>query len=661
MRTAIIYAYFETPQTKFNLNFYSKIGISNSETEFYVIVVNGHSCSVDLPPLSNLVVLERDDIGGDFGADFGAHNCALEWLNKNKEPFDYYIFLNSSVIGPFLPPYYPKSLHWSDIFTSRITDQIKLVGTTISCISMTNLKNSGPKVGGHFFATDGVGLDVLYNSQIIFKDHLSKMDTIQAEYNLTSLIMGNGYSIDCLLYQYENVDWTDKNIYKLHSGNVTTDTTIHPFEVVFHKWYWNSYSNKLVSYDYCKKYVDWKLGLESSVERALIVGETPYLPVALYERRDIINRPNFNLKYNSGTGLCNQLFGLVTGILRCQMANKRYIVIDSFACCFIQQNICPIGQIINLEETAKNINRISGFEEIKLFDRNSFDLKITKAIYGDENVRVIDVAQRLQNLSSSDVSDNVIMNNFFGADPCGGIKKYLRVEYSLNGYEVEHIFEEDCKKFLHSLNKNFILENMFENKRGDFSWYNAINENLFVSILQKIRFTDDFYRILDIFGNTYDLSNVVVVHFRMEPDAINFWSRPNKMEPKVFEQKLCEKYNDLISKYVDKTDRIYILSHDESYIINKFNNIQTFIETDPNMKNELLSKYIGVTGRELSGIVDLLIGINNPKMFIGCHSFKNQRGSTFSYAIAMNTHCKKILLDLDNISNAEEVYGGSLF
>jgi hypothetical protein len=48
--------------------------------------------------------------------------------------YKYFIVLNSSLRGPFLPLSWPKShLHWSEIFTSKLSDDIKLVGLSINC------------------------------------------------------------------------------------------------------------------------------------------------------------------------------------------------------------------------------------------------------------------------------------------------------------------------------------------------------------------------------------------------------------------------------------------------------------------------------------------------------------------------------------------------
>ena len=264
METLITYAYYETNQTKFNLKFYSKIGIVDDKRYLYIIVTNGENCIIKLPTYDNVVILKRPNIGFDFGA----HNHALEWAHEKygtKLPFNYYIFMNCGVVGPFIPPSFPKNLHWSTIFTSRIIDDIKLVGTTVSCLSLTIGDFHGPKIGGYFFATDNIGLSLMLDKKDIFKDHPTKRDVIAAEYKTTDAIMNAGYNIDCLLYKYQGIDWRNKFYWKQYEGifpdrqGTYYGISIHPFEVVFHKWYWAHHPNNLINFDYCVKYGEWKL------------------------------------------------------------------------------------------------------------------------------------------------------------------------------------------------------------------------------------------------------------------------------------------------------------------------------------------------------------------------------------------------------------------
>ena len=54
------------------------------------------------------------------------------WLSPRSQ-YRYFVWLNSSVRGPFLPAYLRGKMHWTAAFTSRITDSVKLVGSTINC------------------------------------------------------------------------------------------------------------------------------------------------------------------------------------------------------------------------------------------------------------------------------------------------------------------------------------------------------------------------------------------------------------------------------------------------------------------------------------------------------------------------------------------------
>ena len=47
--------------------------------------------------------------------------------------YTYFVLMNSSVRGPFLPAHWPAAAHWTTGFTSRLSSTVKLVGPTISC------------------------------------------------------------------------------------------------------------------------------------------------------------------------------------------------------------------------------------------------------------------------------------------------------------------------------------------------------------------------------------------------------------------------------------------------------------------------------------------------------------------------------------------------
>lgn len=389
-------------------------------------------------------------------------------------------------------------------------------------------------------------------------------------------------------------------------------------------------------------------------KNSTVINKIPYYSISIYQRTDISSIPNFDRKYKAGYGLCNQLFVLINNIIQCMLQKKSYCIIDSFNSCINKNSICQISKIFNLESTTKNINKLCGFEDIKLFDRTNFNIDIINAEYGIFHIKTINVTESLRKV---DEIANISMNDLFGDDPCPKIHKLLYVKYMINNITFDTIIKENCQDLKYIFNKDFICGNLFSGNRADFSWYDTINESIFLSIFRELRFTDGFYNIINEIKEKYIIDEKInIIHFRLEEDAINHWAGINKMNVYEFEKKIYEKYTYLIKKYIADEEKIYILSSDEKSISEKFYSIGKFVYAGIDIKSELLMKYYGISGRELSAIIDLLIGIKYSKLFIGCHSYEYTRGSTFSYMIARNINCKTILFDVEDINSPENVY-----
>ena len=73
--------------------------------------------------------------------------------------------------------------------------------------------------------------------------------------------MENGYTIDCMLHKYQNIDWTDKRNWYLNNNNPPSrhnsyyGKSINPYEVIFHKWFWHNKNNR-VSFDIIEEYIE---------------------------------------------------------------------------------------------------------------------------------------------------------------------------------------------------------------------------------------------------------------------------------------------------------------------------------------------------------------------------------------------------------------------
>jgi hypothetical protein len=258
MTSVVIYTYFQSDSSDYNLNFFVKNEVSYKNNIDYIIVINGYKYDeqIKFKKLDNLTIITRNNIGYDFGG----HAAALEYIDKKSKTYDYYFFMNSGVIGPILPHYFTET-HWSKIFINKITDHIKLVGTTIVCLPRHDDGGFGPKVEGFCFMVDKIGLELLQNKKTIFCDHASKYDVIiNGEYGLSNCILDSGYSIDCMIPKYKNLDWTNSMNYNLNNNihpsrkNSFYGNSINPYDVIFHKWHWHNCEN--VNFDIIKAHVD---------------------------------------------------------------------------------------------------------------------------------------------------------------------------------------------------------------------------------------------------------------------------------------------------------------------------------------------------------------------------------------------------------------------
>jgi len=238
-KSVVIYTYVKSPSNDYNLSFFAERELEYREDMDYIIVVNGYD-SIPLPNIKNVTVITREN----SGFDFGGHFCALEYLEKQQKTYDYYFFMNSSVIGPIMPHYVKD--HWSKCFIEKINDVVKLVGTTIVCLPREDSGGYGPKIEGFFFMVDQIGLSLLKKEGTVFQYHPDKRSAIiQGEYGLSNCILKNGYSIDCMLRKYQGIDWRNPDNYTLNENqhpsrkNSFYHYSINPYEVIFHKWFWH--------------------------------------------------------------------------------------------------------------------------------------------------------------------------------------------------------------------------------------------------------------------------------------------------------------------------------------------------------------------------------------------------------------------------------------
>lgn len=196
---AVVYHYYELNLTyKDNLIYFLSVGILNELS--YFVVISG-DCSIHLPEHQNVTYIYTENKNNDYGGYsnfFKKYNCS----------FDYLIFINSSMRGPFLPNYYNQP--WYTPFIDKLILDTHLVGGSINFRNYYNEEN--------FFEIDdltSVGVHVQTTVYAITKEaaeylnskgfysneaYLSKDDVIKKyEIGLSSEILNNGWAITSIL------------------------------------------------------------------------------------------------------------------------------------------------------------------------------------------------------------------------------------------------------------------------------------------------------------------------------------------------------------------------------------------------------------------------------------------------------------------------------
>lgn len=124
MKLAVVYHYCEVNSTyRDNLVYFLSTAICKNISYFFYI---SGECSVELPEYENVEYLYIENRNNDFGA-------VTEFYRSGQfDRFDTYIFVNSSVRGPFLPLYYDRD--WYQVFTERLSKKTALVGSSINLL-----------------------------------------------------------------------------------------------------------------------------------------------------------------------------------------------------------------------------------------------------------------------------------------------------------------------------------------------------------------------------------------------------------------------------------------------------------------------------------------------------------------------------------------------
>lgn len=176
----------------------------------FIIISNDKTIQIEVP--NYVKTLCRDNIGYDFG---GWSEALI--TDNLYEGYNNFIFVNSSVLGPFLPSDYKGK--WTDIYINGLQNNVKLFGSTINTCDMS-LTNA--HVQSYIFSMDKPTLKYLMKCGIFSVTNYAKTFNeaiLMKEVLMSRKIIENNWNIGSLLPHYKNIDFTF-NSKKPHECNI---------------------------------------------------------------------------------------------------------------------------------------------------------------------------------------------------------------------------------------------------------------------------------------------------------------------------------------------------------------------------------------------------------------------------------------------------------
>lgn len=267
-RRVVVLAYCEMRDTdQSNLEFFIRVALrqntpgmydSEGHTD-YIIVASGETCTPCEETLPRVLALSGRT--GEWvtvlrrpnrGADMGAHGHAIRWLrNHRKGVYQYFIFLNSSLRGPFMPGWTPRSVHFTDLLVNPMQQDkaLKLIGPYLACMPNEHAELGtveGPELETAFICLDQESLDWALKGGVFGTYDTKREMAVKTEGRLTAIVREKGGRLETLLTRYKRgIDWLDPQHWMCNDrrmpsrrGALSGGVTVSPFEVLFLKVNW---------------------------------------------------------------------------------------------------------------------------------------------------------------------------------------------------------------------------------------------------------------------------------------------------------------------------------------------------------------------------------------------------------------------------------------
>ena len=345
-KTLIIYATHEMSE---NLLYFCRNGYIDDPKYDFIFVFNNPTLKLEfIPKKANIKVVNRENIGIDFGGWTHVLHMKDRDGKSLHENYDYFVLVNSTIRGPFFPTWYDQQKHgsWPELFISKLNNDIKLVGTTIN--GTTGVKNPlFPHVQSMFLVFDRIGLNIGISKRIFDPRNInmSKARVIfEKEIGLSKAIIEAGYNIASILPSYKDIDFRKpippnfKRLLANHYVSSHIGSNINPFEVIFFK------TNIGISPTVLQRYTEWntkKSNLNGILKISYGISESESIDVTQkmkdYLQKNPVIYSNFNINQYLQDHYIGQLKKLFVS------SKDGQIIIINEACGYLRSNVIVLG------------------------------------------------------------------------------------------------------------------------------------------------------------------------------------------------------------------------------------------------------------------------------------------------------------------------------
>lgn len=338
-----------------------------------------------------------------------------------------------------------------------------------------------------------------------------------------------------------------------------------------------------------------------------------------------------NICPKKDSGLCNQLYSLITGICYCTDKKINILFINKFYKSVNTENYCNISEILDIDYLNSYLSQYSIF----LVDSNKFTFNITNAfITNNDNNIMCDVTNNIKTyLSDGQFSISKHLKLIPELNIDSGCN--LLVKYQLNNGFFEEYYPIIDNKLAETVNYDFI------NLRYEIFSVVGVKHTYFWEILKNIKFLDTFIAKANDIKNIICMCNssqkINCIHLRLENDFMEHYENIYKIDKNIIKKAIEDIYIQTIHESILESDLTIVLSNDFNNNVIKFlqNKNYKFITT-PKLYED----------RELNAIIDLEIGLLCTNTYI--YTFESSFSYTLLRKLSNNTNIIKRMLILED-------------